>query len=283
MNKREFIRYNSIHLVYYSLFDADKKNCGEGVGRTINISEGGALIEINLLPEPGFSDVVLELAFHESIIKIQGRVVFTRSTDADKIEIGIQFIEITSELKKLLLDFFRMFTRENEKNKNLMREKTSNIGNVVLTLSKEHKIISNYVIECRNMLERKGHDCDVKDLVILFEFMDKDMVRHFRFEDEILFEAALTGEQNPDMAGLVETLKNDHSMIKQKIRDVRTLLESLVSKNEKLDQPTVEKIDRLMALVKSHARNEMVNLFPAIDSDRNKIRVLNRLLTGNKP
>lgn len=280
MKEREFRRFNSIHLVYFSLFDEDQKHCGEGVARTLNISEGGALIEITGMPDDKISTVKLEMALGDTLLILQGRVAFINKTTADTTEMGIQFFGLTSELKKRLSDFLKIFVSEREKNKNLIREKTSNIDNVVLALSKEHKIINDYVIECRKMLEKQAHEHDTKNLEIIFEFMEKDLRTHFLFEEEVLFEAALSGEQDQAMSDLVRVLKNDHSIIHGHIEKLIIEIKILIEQNKHIDQSAIEKINSLMQLIKEHSRNEMVNLFPAIDSDRSKIRILNKLLTG---
>lgn len=282
MKNRKFSRFNSLHLVYYSLFDDGKKNCGEGVGRTINISEGGALIEIEYLPDDTISTVNMEMALGETIIKLQGRVAFTKKAGARKTELGIQFLEITSELEKHFSEFLKVFVSESGKTKALMRGKPPNIDNVVLTLSKEHKIIKNYVIECRKMLESQGHEYDTRNLGILFEFMAKDLIAHFRFEEDVLFEAALSGEQDHSLAELVRALKEDHVMIHDHIEELISEIKILIAQNKHVDQPANEKINLLIQLIKNHARNEMVNLFPVIDSDPSKIRVLNKLLKGKR-
>lgn len=280
MKEREFRRFNSIHLVHYSLFDKDQKNCGEGVARTLNISAGGALIEISGMPDDMISTVKMGMALGDTLLILQGRVAFINKTTVDITEMGIQFFGLTSELKKRLSDFLKIFVSESEKNKNLIREKTSNIDNVVLALSKEHKIINDYVIECRKMLEKQAHEHDTKNLEILFEFMEKDLRAHFLFEEEVLFEAALSGEQDQAMSDLVRVLKEDHSIIHDHIEKLIIEIKILIEQNKHVDLKAIEKINSLMQLIKEHSRNEMVNLFPAIDSDRGKIRILNKLLTG---
>lgn len=280
MKEREFRRFNSIHLVYFSLFDEDQKHCGEGVARTLNISEGGALIEITGLPDDKISVVRMEIALGNTLLIIKGRVAFINKTALDITEMGIQFIELTSELKKRISDFLQIFVSERDKHKNLIREKTSNIDNVVLALSKEHKIINDYVIECRKMLEKQSHEYDTKNLEILFEFMEKDLRAHFLFEEDVIFEAALSGEQDQTMSDLVKVLKEDHSTIYDHIKKLIIEIKILIDQNKHVDQRIIENINSLMQLIKEHSRNEMVNLFPAIDSDQSKIRVLNKLLTS---
>jgi len=115
MKEREFRRFNSIHLVYFSLFDEDQKHCGEGVARTLNISEGGALIELTGMPEDKISTVKMEMALGDTLLRLQGRVAFIKKSAADRTEVGIQFVGITSELKKRLSDFLKIFVSEGEK------------------------------------------------------------------------------------------------------------------------------------------------------------------------
>ncbi len=280
MNKREFVRYNSPHLVYYSLFNQAMTNCGEGVGKTINISEGGVLLELSTPPLGEFTTVVLELALRDSLVKFQGRVVYANQLDGDKMEVGIQFVAMTDEQKNSLLDFLKRFASVRGHDVNLIREKVSTIDNVVLTLSKEHRIIKDYVIGCRNILEGKAQGSKARDLEILFYFMEKDMLRHFRFEEEILFVAAVAGEQNENMTRLVRLLKSEHGVMKDQIRDVRNRLGHPQAQDNPVDDETLKMINGLMDTFKNHAREEIIHLFPAIDTDKEKIRVVNRLLTG---
>ena len=280
MNKREFIRYNSPHLVYYSLFDQAMTNCGEGVGKTINISEGGVLLELSAPPLGDFTTVVLELALRDSLIKFQGRAVYANQIDGDKMEVGVQFVSMTGEQKNGLLDFLKRFASVRGHDLGLIREKVTHIDNVVLTLSKEHKIIKDYVIGCRSILEGKERPPQVRDLEILFNFMEKDMLRHFRFEEEILFVGAVAGEQNENLTRLVRLLKSEHGAMKDQIRDVRSRLNDTPDQDNPVDDETLKMINGLMEAFKNHAREEIIHLFPAIDADKEKIRVVNRLLTG---
>jgi|GEM_PF-988584 len=280
MNKREFVRYNSPHLVYYSLFDQAMTNCGEGVGKTINISEGGVLLELSTPPLGEFTTVVLELALRESLVKFQGRAVYANQLDGDKMEVGIQFVAMTDEQKNSLLDFLKRFASVRGHDVSLIREKVTHIDNVVLTLSKEHKIIKDYVIGCRSILEGKERPPQVRDLEILFNFMEKDMLRHFRFEEEILFIAAVAGEQDENLTRRVRLLKSEHGAMEEQIRIVRSRLNNTPDQDNPVDDETLKTINGLMETFKNHAREEIIHLFPVIDADKEKIRVVNRLLTG---
>lgn len=56
-NGRKFERYDSLNLLSYECLDSENKTFKQGMGRTLNISEGGVLLETH---EPlGIGDTLL--------------------------------------------------------------------------------------------------------------------------------------------------------------------------------------------------------------------------------
>jgi iron-sulfur cluster repair protein YtfE (RIC family) len=280
MNKREFSRFDSIHLVFCSFSGADGNPFWEGMARTLNISAGGVLIQIDKLPADPIAGMKMEIALDEKIIELEGDVVFSRIVDADRKELGVQFTGLSVEKNSDLSEFLRIFEAEGDKKRSLLRESVTNINNVVMTLSKEHKVINDYVAECRNMLEKTKKDNNPGNYEVFFYFMKKDLKDHFRFEEEVLFPAALTGKEDRALIDLVRKLREDHSRIEDRIDNLIEKMKTMIKGNIGVEHALDGLTDELVREIKDHAKAEVVHLFPAIDSDRGKLKTLNQLLIG---
>jgi hemerythrin-like domain-containing protein len=297
INKREFLRYDATNLVDYTLRKGNGDECGQGAAKTLNIGRDGMLLEIDRLLDDEVKTIELELALANVIVHIKGRVVFKRVTKNDRMEVGIQFVDVTDEITKKLSEYIVVFFDETGKPKNLIRERVSRIDNVVLTLSREHKIINDYVIACRKMLEVPENDLRVQDLDTLFDLMERDLNRHFQFEEKIIFEAVLSGAENRAMTETVRDLQREHGEIMELLNGLMSELKSLLrdqqsNGGDSIDNTVAgglsvqtgfnslrENIDSFMEMMKKHSRNEIENIFPAIDSDQEKMAFLNDLLS----
>lgn len=274
--KREFLRVNSINLVYYSLMNDKGDILWEGVARTLNMSMGGVLIEINSPIDENARTLIMETALADKIIKLKGRVAFIKRTDDGMTELGVQFIETKDEDITDISEFIHMYDQDAGKTRNMLRENISSINNVVLTLSKEHKIINDYVIACRKMFEDDIYT--IQNLETLFGLMEKDLCAHFQFEETILFQAAVSGAKNQGIADLVAVLKREHDTIREHLAMMISYIQSLARADKTIEKISKDKVDSFMQLIKTHSRNEMVQLFPLIDADPEKIRALNKLI-----
>ncbi|MBU1168742.1 MAG: hemerythrin domain-containing protein [Proteobacteria bacterium] len=280
MQKREFLRFQSSNLVYYTLLNESGDVYWEGVGKTLNVSMGGVLIEIDCQMEDVINTLFLEMALANNILKLKGRVAFVKETGAQRHELGIQFMDVSEQVQDDLSEFLKKYDEETGNARKLLREKDSNISNVVLTLSKEHKIINDYVIACRKILEGNDQEYTMKNLETLFDLMEKDLNAHFQFEEKILFQAALTGDYSQDISQLVDTFNHEHIVMREQIKEMICYLKELIENGNAIEKVSNEKVDSFMRLIKTHARNEMINLFPLIDADPGKIRALNKLMAG---
>jgi hypothetical protein len=73
----------------------------EAIGKTINISEGGMLLEM-VKPLPLLSKVALSVGLGDTVLHLKGEVVHLRKNDQGHIETGIEFEGITNEERKMM-------------------------------------------------------------------------------------------------------------------------------------------------------------------------------------
>ena len=102
-NKRKHERIKSLNLSYICL-DEDENIIKQGMGRTLNISESGILLETHFPIEPNHL-IQLTISLEEDLLDLRGKPVHVRSSDEGKYEIGIQFIDLDKDASKLLKKF----------------------------------------------------------------------------------------------------------------------------------------------------------------------------------
>jgi len=102
-NKRKHERIQSLNLSYICL-DEDQNIVKQGMGRTLNISESGILLETHFPVEPNHT-IQLTVSLDENLLDIKGKAVHVKSIDGGKYHIGIQFADLDENATKMLQDY----------------------------------------------------------------------------------------------------------------------------------------------------------------------------------
>jgi c-di-GMP-binding flagellar brake protein YcgR len=110
--KRKHARISSLNLSYVCL-DENNKIIKQGMGRSLNVSESGILLETHF-PIDDQHIVTLTLGLEEDLIDIKGRPVHTRINDAGKYEVGIEFLKSDAKTRKALKKFIDAFQKKNK-------------------------------------------------------------------------------------------------------------------------------------------------------------------------
>lgn len=107
--KRKYARVDSIYLLNYVHHDAENSDSlTQGMGRTINVSESGIMLETHIpLGEKDTVDVVVGLK--EDMVTIRGKVVFSRATETGRFQSGIEFVSIADDSLKTLKRYIEAF------------------------------------------------------------------------------------------------------------------------------------------------------------------------------
>ena len=102
-NKRKHERIQSLNLSYICL-DEEENVVKQGMGRTLNISESGILLETHFPIEPQHV-VQLTISLEEDLLDLKGKPVHVHSREEGIYEIGIQFIDLDQHATDLLRKF----------------------------------------------------------------------------------------------------------------------------------------------------------------------------------
>ena len=99
IEKRRFRRIDSTNLLNYVCLDEAGKPFTQGMGRTLNVSESGILLETHA-PIDSKTVVSLTIGIENDIVEITGQVVYLKKSGEGVYEAGINFSSYND--KKLL-------------------------------------------------------------------------------------------------------------------------------------------------------------------------------------
>ncbi len=95
-NQREEKRFDTIHLLNYICLDKENRQLGQGMARTLNLSETGVKIETHQ-PIETWDIVFLAIGIGEDIFDIKGKVVYCNQGPEGRFESGVEFYELDFE------------------------------------------------------------------------------------------------------------------------------------------------------------------------------------------
>lgn len=106
--KRKHPRVRTTNAISYICIDDDGNQIDQGMGTTVDISQGGALIETSMPIESKYI-LLISIDLDENILESKGRVAHTRAVGSAKYLTGIQFLgppkEVTEIVKNFILDY----------------------------------------------------------------------------------------------------------------------------------------------------------------------------------
>lgn len=106
--KRKHSRIDSLHLLNYVYFDEKDDEATQGMGRTLNVSESGILLETH--STIGVQNIVsLTIGFEEEVVEIKGRAVYAKENDNNMFESGIEFFDVDETALRILRQYIAAF------------------------------------------------------------------------------------------------------------------------------------------------------------------------------
>ena len=106
--KRKNPRIATSNVVSYICIDEDGQQTAEGMGRTVDISQGGTLLETSV-PVDTELILLMSIDLENNIVETKGRVAHTRNEGPGKYLTGIEFLgprdEVTQVVKNFIIDY----------------------------------------------------------------------------------------------------------------------------------------------------------------------------------
>ena len=107
--KRKHNRIDSLHLLNYVYTDETSEETLQGMGRTLNVSEAGILLETHTPPLTVGSEVSLTIGFEEDVVDIKGKVVYSKESENDMYDSGIEFFDVDDDAMEILKRYITAF------------------------------------------------------------------------------------------------------------------------------------------------------------------------------
>jgi hypothetical protein len=112
-DRRRFPRFNCSHLVSYTRFDEQGRQCEEEKVKTLDISpEGVRLQTYSTLPVSEVLD--LTVAIKEKLFNTRGKVLRCEPTPDGSFNVGISFLGLDQDNFHVLHDYFQDILRGKE-------------------------------------------------------------------------------------------------------------------------------------------------------------------------
>ena len=111
IDKRQHPRIDSLNLISYVCIDENNIDVMQGMGRTLNVSEGGILLETHIQIDLKYT-LSLTIGLEEDLIEIKGEVAHSKPGKDDNFETGVQFIEKDEEALRVLNKYIKAFKEQ---------------------------------------------------------------------------------------------------------------------------------------------------------------------------
>ncbi len=111
--KRKHPRFDSLNLSYLCV-DEKGDIIYQGMGRTLNVSESGILLETVFGGINRENIVELTIALEDDLVDIKGTVVRCKAGEGEKSEAGIEFLEMDLDALRILKKFINLFEKQKE-------------------------------------------------------------------------------------------------------------------------------------------------------------------------
>jgi len=112
--KRKHSRIDSVNLLNYVHYDESGEETDQGMGRTLNISESGILLETHNRIDI-MHVVSLTIGFKEDVIEIKGKTIYAKDSATGMFESGIEFFEMNDTAQKILRNYIQAFNSQSGK------------------------------------------------------------------------------------------------------------------------------------------------------------------------
>jgi len=107
-DKRKGPRIQSTNLISYVSRDENDQVRTQGMGRTLNVSEGGILLETHAPIDPHLV-VTLTIALEDELMEFKGRIAHSVQREEGGFATGIAFIEMNEAKRQFLAQYVIFF------------------------------------------------------------------------------------------------------------------------------------------------------------------------------
>jgi hypothetical protein len=107
-SQRRYVRMDSLNFLDYVVLDESEKITAHAMGRTINISEKGILMETHIPIALG-QIVRVTIGLEDDLVDVKGQVKHAEDREDKRYGSGIEFIAIDSEGIRVVRSYLKAF------------------------------------------------------------------------------------------------------------------------------------------------------------------------------
>jgi hypothetical protein len=112
-DRRAHPRFKSLNLLSYVCLDEHDNPVQQGMGRTLDVSEGGILLETHTVIESPYI-VFLSLGLGDDVADIRGKVIYSRKAQNGRVESGVDFREADDVQRRIVRSYLMAFKEQQE-------------------------------------------------------------------------------------------------------------------------------------------------------------------------
>ncbi|MDY6952163.1 MAG: PilZ domain-containing protein [Thermodesulfobacteriota bacterium] len=109
--RRKHTRIHSLNLVSYVCMGEDKQVLRQAMGRTLDVTEGGMLLETHVPMEPK-QTLLLTMGAKEDLVDVKGKVVHCRAGKGKRFQSGVRFTAMNRTSLQILKRFIAAFKKQ---------------------------------------------------------------------------------------------------------------------------------------------------------------------------
>jgi len=110
VEKRKHPRVNINNLVSYRCMDDSGNQTKQGRGKSVNISQGGILIETHD-PFEWQNILLLSIDIEDESVSIKGKVIYCNAANFGKFRTGIQFLETNEKIVTFVEGLLKTYSK----------------------------------------------------------------------------------------------------------------------------------------------------------------------------
>ena len=112
-DQRKFERKDSLNIIGYDILGEEGESVLHGMGRTLNVSESGLLLETHNPLSKG-QTLMITVGLEDDTVELKGHVTYVASASSETFNSGIEFMEIDENGKRVLGKFLEALKNAKE-------------------------------------------------------------------------------------------------------------------------------------------------------------------------
>ena len=110
--RRRHQRIKTENPLSYVCLDGNGIPVDQGVGRALNLSKGGLLIETKV-PIEAYYVKLTSIGMKNELIKIKTKIVYCREEEPKNFYIGVSFIETNERIREIIKGMIKVYSMQN--------------------------------------------------------------------------------------------------------------------------------------------------------------------------